>query len=150
MRTCARKRRNERIQKALCIHCGKRPSFWGRRCVICRQAFSKDPLPSGARRALRLYRAQEAKRQREEIERGARAEVLKLLRGTKVKGKHAEALQLYSGLDIGSWRTYEEVARRMKLSKERVRQLLQPSKVVLARILHDRVPWKPIAEKQLN
>jgi hypothetical protein len=68
-----------RMRADVCIYCGVRPQFWGVRRAICRQRFTKHPLPSGARRALRLYREAENKREREQVEVDARHAVGKLL-----------------------------------------------------------------------
>jgi hypothetical protein len=144
------RRANERYEKrtneALCIYCGLLPQFWGVRCVICRQLWAKHPLPFGARRALRLYREAESKREDEQVEVEARHAVRKLLAIGDVNGKHAKALRLYAGVDNGKWRTYAEVGKVMHISKERVRQLLVPPKITLALILGDRVPWRPMQE----
>jgi hypothetical protein len=134
----------KRMREGLCIYCGTRPGFWGVRCVICRQRFAKHPLPYGARRALRLYREAEKKREREQIEVEARHAVRKLLASGDINGKQAKALRLYAGVDDGKWRTYVEVGNAMQISKERVRQLLVLSKIALAPILGDRVPWGPV------
>jgi len=136
-----RKQYQRRMRKGLCVYCGMRPGFWGLRCVICRQKFTKHPLPYGARRALRLYREAEDKREHEQIEVEARHAVRKLLASGDITGKRANAWRLYAGVDDGKWRTYKEVGERMKISKERVRQLLRPSKLTLARILGSGVPW---------
>src|SRR6266852_1343056 len=69
----------KRMREGLCIYCGTRPGFWGVGCVICRQRFTKHPLPYGARRALRLYCEAEDKRKREQIEVEARHAVRRLL-----------------------------------------------------------------------
>jgi hypothetical protein len=118
------------------------------RCVICRQRFAKDPLPIGARRALRLYREAEKQYRIEQIQIAARLAVRNLLATGELNGKSARAWRLYVGVDNGKWRTYLEVGRLMKMSKERVRQLLQPAKIKLARILGHDLPWKLVAEKR--
>src|SRR5437667_5354003 len=92
-----KKQYKKRIREGLCTYCGTRPGFWGVRCVICRQRFTKHPLPYGARRALRLYREAEEKREREQIEVEARHAVRKLLASGDVNGKHANAFRPYSG-----------------------------------------------------
>src|SRR6266404_2609256 len=73
-----------------------------------------------------------------------RSPVRKLLASGNVDGKHAKAQRLYAGVDNGKWRTFSEVGKVMHMSKERVRQLLRPSKVALARILGEGVPWRPV------
>src|SRR6266404_2791148 len=75
----SKKRYDKRVKRGLCIYCGLRPSFWGVRCVICRQGFAKHPLPFGARRALRLYREAEKQYEAERIQAEARFAVRKLL-----------------------------------------------------------------------
>jgi hypothetical protein len=146
----ASERRRERIVQGLCLYCGKRPQFWGRRCIICRQLFAKDPLPSGARRALRLYREAEKRSVPEQIRREAQAEARKLLASGKVYGRSAEALRLYMGLDDGKWRSHGEVGGLMNLSAERVRQLLEPSKRTLIARLSGRVPWRTLKDHESN
>ena len=140
----ALERRNERICQGLCTYCGTRPQFWGVRCIICRQRFEKDSLPRGARKALRVYREAEAQREARQIRHEVRVAAAQVLVSGHVRGKRAEALRLYVGLDNGLWRTYEEVGNLMNVSGERVRQLLLPSKVALTCTLGDRVPWRPV------
>ncbi len=62
VRSLSARKNNTRKEcaKDSAFYCGTRPGFWGVRCVICRQKFSKHPLPYGARRALRLYSQAEA------------------------------------------------------------------------------------------
>jgi hypothetical protein len=136
----------KRMRESRCIYCGERPPFWGVRCVICRQRFSKDPLPCGARRALRLYRQAEKQYKAEQSQIEARFAIRKLLARGDINGKRAEALRWCTGVDDGKWRTYNEVAQLMNISKERVRQLLLPSKITLARILGHNVPWKSVVD----
>jgi len=138
----SRQRYQERSREALCVYCGERPRFHGVRCMICRQKFAKDPLPFGVRRTLRHWREAEKRRAVEQSQVEARFVARKLLASGDIKGKRAEALRLYAGIDNGKWRTYSEVGQLMQISKERVRQLLRPSKVTVARMLNDRVPWR--------
>lgn len=128
-----RKRINIRKRKGLCITCGNRPQFWGRRCVICRQAAAKagDLLPRGARRALRLYREAEVKFETEQNQAQTRFAARKLMASEDVSGAHAEALRLHLGLDRDIFRTYAQVGQLMHISRERVRQLLYPAKFIL-------------------
>lgn len=65
---------------------------------------------------------------------------LKLLASDQLKVREAEALVLYLGLEENKWRTHGEVARLMKISSERVRQLLAPSKSALASALYGDCP----------
>src|SRR5260370_42362395 len=139
----------KRIHEGLCFYCGQLPPFWGVRCIICRQRFTKHPLPYGARRALRLYRDAEKMRERERIQAEARHAVRKLLASGDINKKSAKALRLYAGIDNGKWRTYNQVGQVMKISKERVRQLLLPSKITLTRLLGDSIPWMPVTELNL-
>lgn len=140
-----RKRCKSRKEQGLCIYCGLRPQFWGVRCLVCRQRFNRDPrgLPLGARRALRLYREAERLFELEQLQTHARFAIRKFLAAGEVTGDREKVLRLYAGLDTGRWRTYQEVGRLMHLSKERVRQLLNPSKAVLTEMLDGNVPWKP-------
>src|SRR5258707_11349346 len=55
----ARERIRKRKAQGLCVQCGRLPQFWGVRCIFCRQIFARNPLPSGARKALRQYRENE-------------------------------------------------------------------------------------------
>jgi len=142
----ANERRGERIAQSLCIYCGARPQFWGQKCIICRQLFAKDPLPSGAKRALRVYRHAEERRLLDGIREDAQAETRKLLASGKARGKAAEALRLYMGLGDDSWRTYRQIGGLLKVSAERVRQLLLPAKTILGEILFERVPWPPLEQ----
>jgi hypothetical protein len=139
----------ERKAKGFCIYCGERPQFWSVRCGICRQLFVRDKsaLPTGARRALRLYREAEAQREREQLQLQARFAIRKLLATGTISGDYARALKLYAGLDDGAWRTYSQVAELMKISKERVRQLLYPSKIILTEMLGGNAPWPPLTTK---
>jgi hypothetical protein len=140
----------ERKAKGLCIYCGERPQFWSVRCVICRQLFvrNKHSLPAGARRALRLYREAERKRELEQLQLQARFSIRKLLATGTIRGDYARALKLYTGLDDGAWRTYSQVAKVMHISKERVRQLLYPSKLILTEMLGGNTPWPPLSTKK--
>ena len=133
-----------RKAKGLCIYCGERPQFWGVRCVICRQRFWKSALPVRAQRALRKYREAEAQLEVEQLQAQARFAVRKLLLMHDLPKIQATALRLYAGLDDGRWRTNLQVAQRMRITRERVRQLLYPSKVLLERMLGGKVPWKPV------
>jgi len=141
-----RKRIRNRKEQGLCIYCGVRPQFWGVRCIICRQHFVKGPLPFGARRALRLYREAETDFKLELLQATARFGIRKLLASGDIKGQQAKALRLYAGLDRGRWRTYTEVGKLMHITKERVRQLLKPSKILLADLLGNETPWKRIVK----
>ena len=144
-----RARVQERKARGLCIYCGERPQFWSIRCVICRQLFvrNKHSLPAGARRALHLYREAEKKREVEQLQLQARFSIRKLLATGTVTGHYARALKLYAGLDDSVWRTYSQVAKLMSISKERVRQLLYPSKIILTEMLGGDVPWPPLTTK---
>ena len=137
--------KEQRKAQGLCVYCGMRPQFWGVRCVICRQFVKrKDELPAGMRRALRLYRKAEEQRELELMELEVRFAIRKLLATGSVSGDDARALRLYAGLDRGGWRTYSQVGKLMRISSERVRQLLYPSKVILTEILAGHVPWRPL------
>ena len=135
----------KRMREGLCIYCGTRPGFWGIRCVICRQRFAKHPLPYGARQALRLYRQAEEQHKVEHNQIEARLAIRKLLASGDINGDQAKAVRLYAGVDDGRWRTYREIGKVMHISKERVRQLLLPSKLAVVSVLGDNVPWKPVA-----
>jgi len=139
-----RERYRERINRALCIYCGERPGFWGTRCIVCRQRFGQDPLPPEARGRLRLYREAEKQFELEQLQAHVRFAIRKLLLTRDIPPDQATALRLYAGLDNNCWRTYSEVGRLMHVSRERVRQLLYPSKIILARMLGQAVPWKPV------
>src|SRR5687768_5895538 len=67
----ARERLAQRKAQGLCTYCGERPQFWGRKCIRCRQVSAANPLPFGARRALRLYREAEARVVREQKQKEA-------------------------------------------------------------------------------
>ena len=98
----------------------------------------------GAKRALRLCRDAETKFELEILQAHARFGIRKLLASGEVNGNYAKALRLYAGLDTGRWRTYEQVGKLMHVSKERVRQLLKRSKIILANTLVDNTAWKPV------
>ena len=121
-----------RSAQRLCFRCGVRPQFWGKRCVICRQLVARDPLPRGARAALRKYRNRAAHCSREMRREIVRAAARELVAGGSLTGRQQEALRLYLGLEDNGWRTHGQVAELMNLSAERVRQLLLPSKAALA------------------
>lgn len=138
---------HQRKKEGLCTYCGTRPPFWGVYCIICRERFFKNPLPLGARRALRLYRKAEQQFELELAQAQARFEIRKLLASGNITGDYAKALRLYAGTNVsrGSrWRTYQEVGQLMHLSTERVRQLLKPSKIIIADKLSNKVPWRPV------
>lgn len=142
-----RERYNKKIDQGLCTYCGIRPRFWSVRCIICRQKFSKSLLPNGARRALRLYREAEARQRTEAVRRDARIAAVNLIASGRLRDGHAEALRLYTGIDDGRSRTYEEVGEIMNLTRERVRQLLLPSKLALTNVLGETVPWQAVDRK---
>ena len=149
MSTVQRQRSLSRKEKGLCVNCGVRLQFWGVRCVVCRQRYTKNahPLPLGARRALKHFREAERKMEIEQRQIAARCVIRKLLATGDIVGDSATALRLYAGIDNGQWRNGVEVARLMHISKERVRQLLYPSKVVVGKTLGRTVPWKPLRIK---
>jgi hypothetical protein len=125
-----KKRYADRQRESLCIYCGERPGFWGVRCLICRQRFSKDVLPPSARKVLHSYYEIEKKRDIEHARVEARFQARKLLLTNQLTAVQAKALSLFVGNANGAWRTYDEVARLMRLSKQRVHKVLQPLKAV--------------------
>lgn len=134
------KQRNRiRKKQGLCVSCGIRPPFWGRRCVICRQVSAKnaDVLPRGARRALRLYREAARKFEIEQTHVEKRFSARRLLVTENLPLLQARALTLHLGLDRQIVRSYAEVGVMMRISRERVRQLLAPSNLILARSSRD-------------
>lgn len=131
-----------RAEQKLCFRCGSRPQFWGKRCVICRQLVARDPLPKGARTALRNFRELEAQSSREKNRETVRVAARKMIAERNLKGREEEALQLYFGLDDNGWRTHEQVAQLMHLTAERVRQLLLPSKAALTSLLREKGLWR--------
>ena len=135
-----KQRYQQRSKQALCVYCGQRPGFWGVRCIICRQKFANSPLPSGARRAIHLY--EEAERLLELDHKRARLRFAArlILAAGDIKGSDARALRLYTGIDDGRWRTYEEVGRLMHISKQRAHKLLANSKVMLEARLDEHTP----------
>ena len=145
-------RRQKRIVKkrkdeGVCVSCGKRPQFWGVRCIICRQGPKSNPLPLAARRALRSFREAERKFEIEQRQARARCAVRKLLASGDIKGERATALKLYAGVEGGRWLNGPQVAKFLGISRERVRQLLYPSKMILSEMLSGDVPWKPLSPK---
>lgn len=140
-----KQRYQKRSAKNLCIYCGERPGFWGVRCIICRQKFANDPLPSGARRAIQRYREAESLLEFERLQAEARFVARKLLATGDIQGPQAKALCLYTGIDDGRWRTYEEVGRRMHISKQRVHKLLEASNMALEAIL-GALAWQKVSD----
>jgi hypothetical protein len=110
---------------------------------------NKDALPRRARRALNQHvEMQNQVRLQSELKEKqlqARYAVRTLLLTNCLPSAHATALRLYSGVHDGRWRSLGEVGKMMQLTKERARQLLYPSKVILADMLDGKVPWKPIS-----
>ena len=144
-----RVRKKSRKAEGLCIQCGLGPQFWTVHCIICRQRVfrRKSPLPLGARRVLRVYREVEQKRELEQLRIQTRFAIRKLLATGRVTGNHAHALRLYAGLDHGGWRSNAQISKLMRISRERVRQLLYPSKVILTEMLEGKTPWPPLTTK---
>ena len=140
LRESARTRSNVRMLDGICVSCGKRPQFWGTRCIICRQTYATHPLPFGARRALRVYREDENRRRSEETQRDAQTAALKLISSQEIDGKRAEALRLHLGLIDGKKRSLKQVGEKMGLSRERARQLLLPAKTALGEMLSEQRP----------
>jgi len=138
-----------RKAEGLCVYCGVRPQFWGMRCIICRQLFGRcpKPLPRGLLHALRLHRQAEQRSERKHLQSRARHAMRALIATGIVTGDYARALSLYAGLDDGVWRSYGQVGTVMHISRERVRQLLYPSKVILTDMLSGDVPWRPLTRK---
>lgn len=131
-----------RARDRVCVECGQRPSFWGVLCVVCRQRNAGSVLPPAAKKALHAFREAERLRALELSQVEVRFGVRKLLIGGELNRNRERALRLYTGLDDNEWRTYSEVASIMKISKEAVRKLLLPSKLILEKSLGDNVPWK--------
>lgn len=75
-----------------------------------------------------------------------RAAARRFLAREGLSGRAATALRLYVGLDNPQWRTYEQVAKLMNLTRERVRQLLLTSKIALEVELEGKVPWRPLTK----
>jgi len=100
------------------------------------------PLPLAARRAIKKYGSEQLDPERTNA-------VNALLSSGLLPLKQAKALRLYAGSGTNNCRTYKEVGLLLNISKERVRQLLRPSKLMLEAILRGSVPWRPIA-KQLS
>lgn len=110
----------------------------------------KDPLPAGVRRALRLYRLAEQQFQLDQFQAEVRFVIRKLLLMDEVSGLQATALRLYAGLDDGRWRTYAEVGRLMNVTKQRVHQLLQPSKARISQLMIDKRPQAISRDEPFN
>lgn len=146
----ALKKRAERIDQGLCIGCGNRPGFWGLRCILCRPSNSDNPLPAGARRALRQYRLNESRQQQREQLMAVRLAAVKLLQNEDIKGKHAQALRLYLGLDDGHARTYKEVGAVMGITRQRVQQLLHPAKLRISSLLTQKSKSSTTQESSRN
>lgn len=133
------KKKVERKRKelGLCTNCGLRPQFWSVRCVICRLQVMHDPLPIGARKALRTYRQAERQFQIDQLRSRARFVVQKLLLIEDLRRLEEKALRLLVGLDDGKWRSYAEVGQLMKVTKQRVHKLVAPYKTEISRLLND-------------
>jgi hypothetical protein len=138
--------RARRNAKGLCVRCGKLPKFWGVRCIICRQVNARSPLPPSALKAIRLHRKAEAQFEINQVKDQAREAARALLASGNVSAKAGQALRLYVGLDGNRWRTYQQIGKLMNLSRERVRKLLLPSKIVLEAELAGRVPWRRVTK----
>ena len=106
-------RYSERQRQSLCSECGERPRFWTTRCVVCRAKYTDKPLPSAARKVLRLYREAERQRALEHAQVEARFAARKLLVTGEAVGTRARALRIYVGADAGVWRTYQRVGQRL-------------------------------------
>ena len=139
--------RARRNAEGLCVRCGKRPKFWGVRCIICRQPNGRSPLPPCALKAIRLHRKAEAQLESNRRKERAREAARALLASGKVPDRAGQALRLYVGLDGHQWRSYHQIAKLMKLSRERVRKLLLPSKFVLEVELAGKVPWRGVTKE---
>lgn len=139
----AAERRKEREASGICSGCGKLPQFWGKKCILCRQLYTKDPLPAGAKRALREYRRAEAKGEQNHRDEVELHTILELIGSRRITGDAREVLRLYAGIEFGKRRTYGEVGKLMNLSRERVRQLLLPAKMALtAKVASSTLPTR--------
>jgi hypothetical protein len=108
-------RRAKRKQKKLCIDCGERPGWWGVRCVVCRTGYVKDPLPLGARKALRRHRRLEAIASR----RYQAQQALALVTDARAR----QVLISRHGLADSVDRTLEEIGTALGVTRERIRQI---------------------------
>ena len=127
----AGEKRAERIDHGLCTACGIRPKFWGRKCMVCRQRSTTDQLPKEARRAVRLFLDEEVKRREKSRDVKLRASAKQLLASLNLGDREQRAIALYLGLDGKRRRTYQQVGKLMRISPERVRQLILPAKLIL-------------------
>jgi hypothetical protein len=108
-------RQHERNKAKICVDCGERPQWWSRRCIICRLDYVKDPLPTGARKALKHYRRMEAIDSR-------RAQAEQAIQ--HINDERARViLMMRHGLIDAIDRTLEEIAANFKITRERVRQI---------------------------
>jgi DNA-directed RNA polymerase sigma subunit (sigma70/sigma32) len=103
-------------------------------------------LPRSALKAIRLHRKAEAQRETNQLKERAREAARAFLASGKVPARAGQALRLYVGLDGHQWRTYQQIAELMKVSREGVRRLLLPSKIVLEVELAGKVPWRRITK----
>ena len=107
---------------------------------------ARNALPPSALKAIRVHRKAEAQLESNQVKDKAQEAARVLLASGKVSGKAGRALRLYVGLDGKQWRTYEQIAKLMKLSHEGVRKLLLPSKIVLEAELGGKVPWRRVTK----
>ena len=141
----------KRKKLGLCTYCGLRPQFWGVRCVVCRLQVFDDPLPFGARKALRIYRQAEKQFQIDQLQSRARFAVRKLLLIEDIRKLEEKALRLLVGLDDGQWRSYAEVGQRMNVTKQRVHRLVAPYSTTIFRLLNEDEPMpEPIADLRFS
>ncbi|HKR60186.1 MAG TPA: hypothetical protein VJS64_10675 [Pyrinomonadaceae bacterium] len=105
-------------------------------------------MPRPALSAIRRYRRVEAQLETKQIKEKIRKACRVLLGNGVISGKRATALRLYVGLDKGGWRTYRQVAKSMDVSYERIRQLLEPSKVALEAELEAKINWRRLAASE--
>jgi len=115
-------RREDRKARKVCIQCGKLPSWWGLLCLICRQNYTKNILPLGARKALAKHRRQEIINTRR-IVACAALEVATAYRRDLMDQRFPRLLIMRHGLNDGVDRTLEEIGARFEISRERVRQI---------------------------
>jgi len=127
----AKEQRAVRIVEGMCVTCGLRPKFWGRKCLVCRQRATNDLFPKRALQAIRQFLDSEEARQQKTRDAALRASAKELLAPLNLGDRQQQALRLYLGLDGKDRRTYQQVGQLMQLSPERVRQLLLPSKRIL-------------------
>lgn len=130
LRDRARARNRERQEAGLCLECGKPSEIGQRRCLGCRVVKHENSLPNPVRNALNEYREREKQAKRNEHARSVREFIDRHLHLIS-KPRTREILRMRYGYTESTCQTLEQVANRLGITRERVRQIQEAAEGIL-------------------